>query len=187
MPISYSKDICLSLDIFSISRLYPSLLVPKSDKFNTKPLPSYSKGDRFYFYLIDIYNKFCSCALCMLACVFLYLRVQCMYLVCQILWLHYLEKYLQSILLIRCMCVYFQVPVVCRILWQVRSGDFFIFLLRYLEDFYIYNQSCSFDVCVCISKSLWVPGVPDFMAGWDQVTAWNVFSVTLQSLHHLKN
>ena len=122
MPISYSKDICLSLNIFSISRVYPSLLVPKSDKFNTKPLPSYSKGDRFYFYLIDIYNIFCSCALCMLACVFLYLRVQCRYLVCQILWLHYLEKYLQSILL---MCMYvcvFPSPcgyLVCRILWQV--------------------------------------------------------------------
>ena len=25
-------------------------------------------------------------------------------------------------------------------------------------------------VCVCISNSKWVPGVPDFMAGWDQVT-----------------
>ena len=28
---------------------------------------------------------------------------------------------------------------------------------------------------------------PDFMAGVDQVTAWNVFSVTPQSLPHLTN
>ena len=82
MPISYSKDI--SISIFSqYQDLIRHSLSPKSDKFNTKPLLSCIPKAPHCFYL-----SICVC----MRVYFSISKYSVRYLVCRILLLHYLEK-----------------------------------------------------------------------------------------------